>query len=135
MWKKAGIDDMGSQSITWGTGCRSSEDCRRSVTIATENELNLVTDPYLFLICWPLGARTGNQLENNPVTYYKENYPYLFTQTEGGIFFIFFFLLPRQLGFAPAFNDGTLLCNLTWTQLIIKESRDLGFFSLAPSLF
>lgn len=53
--------------------------------MATENELNLVTDPYLFLICGPLGAKAGNQLENNPVTYQKENYLYLFTQVPTNI--------------------------------------------------
>lgn len=50
--------------------------------MATPNELNLVTDPYLFLICGPLGTLTGNQLENNLVTYQKENYLYLFIQVE-----------------------------------------------------
>lgn len=53
--------------------------------MATENELNLVTDPYLFLICGPLGAKASNQLENNPVTYQKENYLYLFTQAPTNI--------------------------------------------------
>lgn len=48
----------------------------------TPNELNLVTDPYLFLICGPLGTLAGNQLENNLVTYQKENYLYLFIQVE-----------------------------------------------------
>lgn len=50
--------------------------------MATPNELNLVTDPYLFLICGPLGTLAGNQLENNLVTYQKENYLYLFIQVE-----------------------------------------------------
>lgn len=50
--------------------------------MATLNELNLVTDPYLFLICGPLGTLAGNQLENNLVTYQKENYLYLFIQVE-----------------------------------------------------
>lgn len=50
--------------------------------MATPNELNLVTDPYLFLICGPLGTWAGNQLENNLVTFQKENYLYLFIQVE-----------------------------------------------------
>lgn len=65
-----------------GSWVPSSQGCWRSVTMATLNELNLVTDPYLFLICGPFGTLAGNQLENNPVTYQKENYLYLFIQVE-----------------------------------------------------
>lgn len=65
-----------------GSWVPSSQGCWRSVTMATLNELNLVTDPYLFLICGPFGTKAGNQLENNPVTYQKENYLYLFIQVE-----------------------------------------------------
>lgn len=66
------------QKCHLGSWVPSSQGCWRSVTMATPNELNLVTDPYLFLICGPLGTLAGNQLENNLVTYQKENYLYLF---------------------------------------------------------
>lgn len=70
------------QKCHLGSWVPSSQGCWRSVTMATPNELNLVTDPYLFLICGPLGILAGNQLENNLVTYQKENYLYLFIQVE-----------------------------------------------------
>lgn len=78
----------GSGLMAWQQKCHlgswvpSSQGCWRSVTMETPNELNLVTDPYLFLICGPLGTLAGNQLENNLVTYQKENYLYLFIQVE-----------------------------------------------------
>lgn len=78
----------GSGLMVWQQKCHlgswvpSSQGCWRSVTMATPNELNLVTDPYLFLICGPLGTLAGNQLENNLVTYQKENYLYLFIQVK-----------------------------------------------------
>lgn len=70
------------QKCHLGSWVPSSQGCWRSVTMATPNELNLVTDPYLFLICGPRGTLAGNQLENNLVTYQKENYLYLFIQVE-----------------------------------------------------
>ena len=44
-----------------GSWVQSSEGCLRSVAMATENELNLVTDPYLFFDLW---ATWGQDLKS-----------------------------------------------------------------------